>query len=340
MGDAEVLAAFERHLRVESGRSEHTVRAYLGDLHALLAFVSPDAAIPAAPDLAAPDSHILALVDNPAEVSFPRAEPDSDMVGGGALLLRVELSDLRDWLGDMARANRSRSTIGRRAASARTFFAWAVRVGLVERDPALRLSTARPRHTLPAILTAGQASDTLDAAAVASDDGDPVALRDHAMLELLDASGIRVAELTGLDVDDVDCGAALARVFGKRARERVVPVGAPAVRAVVDWLREGRPRLARPDSGPALFLGARGHRIGQRQVREAVHRAMDRIPGQPDLAPHGLRHTAATHILDGGADLRMVQELLGHRSLATTQLYTHVSIERLKESYARAHPRA
>jgi integrase/recombinase XerC len=160
------------------------------------------------------------------------------------------------------------------------------------------------------------------------------------MCELLYASGIRVGELVALDVDDVDLTARLARVHGKGNKERTVPFGEPAGHAIAEWLAGGRPALAIPTSGPALFLGARGGRIDQRRVRDVVHAALARLPGQPDLAPHGLRHTAATHILDGGADLRMVQELLGHRSLATTQLYTHVSIERLKESYARAHPRA
>ena len=304
-GDEEALRAFEQHLRIERGRSEHTTRAYLSDLRALRAYLTKD--------------------------------PPGD---GYAPLLAADLGDLRGWLGSLAAAKASRATINRRAASVRTFYAWATRGGRLAANPALRLVTAGKARALPTILSAEQARATLEAAAVSADDGDPVALRDRAMCELLYASGIRVGELVALDVDDVDLTARLARVHGKGNKERTVPFGEPAGHAIAEWLAGGRPALATPTSGPALFLGARGGRIDQRRVRDVVHAALARLPGQPDLAPHGLRHTAATHILDGGADLRMVQELLGHRSLATTQLYTHVSIERLKESYARAHPRA
>lgn len=298
--DEEVIADFARHLSLERGRSAHTVRAYTQDLGAL------------AEHLAAHDR----------------------------LLLDADLADLRGWLGALADSGIARATLARRSASVRTFFAWARRTGRIARDPALRLSTARKNRPLPVILSPAQAAATLDAAGVAADDGDPLAVRDRAIVELLYGSGIRVGELTALDVDDLDRGQGLVRVLGKGAKERVVPVGRPACRAVEDWVRDGRPALAGTGSGPALFLGARGGRIDPREVRRVVHRSVARVPGAPDIAPHGLRHTAATHVLDGGADLRMVQELLGHRSLATTQLYTHVSIERLKESYVRAHPRA
>ncbi|MBK6887190.1 MAG: tyrosine-type recombinase/integrase [Tetrasphaera sp.] len=332
--DRDVLAAFERHLLLERGRSTHTALAYLGDLEALRDFLLArgvgDHALEKAPPGAWDPDESRAVTPDPSVVAE----------GETCVLLAANLTDLRAWLGDMARKSRARSTLGRRAASARTFYGWATRTGLIERDPSLRLATARPARTLPVILSAADAATTLAAAAVAADDAEPVALRDRAMLELLYASGIRVGELTRLDIDDIDLHDGLARVFGKGARERTVPFGRPAARAIDDWLTLGRPRLVRPDSGPAVFLGARGRRVGQRQVRDAVRAATERVPGQPAIGPRGLRHTAATHILDGGADLRMVQELLGHRSLATTQLYTHVSIERLKESYARAHPRA
>jgi integrase/recombinase XerC len=159
-------------------------------------------------------------------------------------------------------------------------------------------------------------------------------------LELLYATGIRVGELVGLDIDDVDRHRNVVRVLGKGRKERTVPFGAPAAAAVDAWLARGRPRLVRAGSGPALFLGARGARLDQRAVRTLVHRSVAAVPGAPDLAPHGLRHSAATHLLEGGADLRSVQELLGHASLATTQLYTHVSTDRLRRAYQQAHPRA
>ena len=169
---------------------------------------------------------------------------------------------------------------------------------------------------------------------------DPVALRDHALVEVLYATGVRVSELCGLDVDDVDLGDRLARVLGKGDKERVVPFGAPAAEAVEAWLRKGRPSLARGDSPPALWLGARGKRLHPTSVRRIVHLAVGAVDGAPDLGPHGLRHSAATHLLEGGADLRSVQELLGHATLSTTQLYTHVTVERLKAIHDRTHPRS
>jgi len=167
-----------------------------------------------------------------------------------------------------------------------------------------------------------------------------IALRDAAIMELLYATGIRVSELCGLDVDDLDEGRNTVRVLGKGSRERTVPVGLPAVRAVAAWRRAGRPALARPGSGPALFLGARGHRLDPRTARRVVHARLAAVAGVPDSGPHGLRHAAATHLLEGGADLRSVQEILGHASLASTQIYTHVSVERLTAAYRQAHPRA
>jgi integrase/recombinase XerC len=180
----------------------------------------------------------------------------------------------------------------------------------------------------------------LDAAAERALDHGAVGLRDLAVLELLYATGIRVGELCGLDVDDLDHERRVLRVLGKGRKERSVPFGVPAEQALRDWLRTGRPALVRPGSGPALFLGARGGRVDQRAVRTLVHARLGEVPGAPDLGPHGLRHTAATHLLEGGADLRSVQELLGHSSLATTQIYTHVTAERLRKAYQQAHPRA
>ncbi len=298
---ADVLAAFEQHLGAERGRSAHTVRAYLGDLSSM------------------------------AE-AMGRLGID-DLAGIG-------VSDLRGWLAEMSAQGAARSTLSRRLAAAKTFFRWAQRNGHVPTDPCVRLVSPGRGRRLPGVLRKADARGLMDLAAVAADDDDPVHLRDRAALELLYASGVRVGELTGLDVDDVDLPARTARVLGKGAKERVVPFGIPAERALTDWLARGRPRLVTAESGPALFLGRRGRRVDQRQVRERVHALLRHVPDAPDLGPHGLRHSAATHLLEGGADLRMVQEMLGHASLATTQIYTHVSVDRLRTAYRQAHPRA
>ncbi len=190
------------------------------------------------------------------------------------------------------------------------------------------------------MLRVDQARDLIAAATDLADDGSPVGLRDVAMLELLYATGIRVGELVGLDVDDVDRDRNVVRVLGKGRKERTVPFGRPAARALDFWVRQGRPALLAEGAGGALFVGVRGQRIDQRAVRTLVHRRIADVPGAPDLSPHGLRHSAATHLLEGGADLRSVQELLGHASLATTQRYTHVTTDRLRRAYQQAHPRA
>jgi integrase/recombinase XerC len=256
--------------------------------------------------------------------------------------------------------------MARRAAAARGFTAWATREGLLATDPGSLLATPRSGRTLPGVLRQDEAGALLDLAAYRVDhtDRDPsvrdelgqdvpagpdaeptevdraVRLRDLAVLEVLYASGIRVGELCGLDVDDVDDARRVLRVMGKGARERTVPIGLPAVTALNGWLSRGRPVLAGSGSGEALFLGRRGRRVDPRTVRRAVHEMLAAVPGAPHLGPHGIRHSAATHLLEGGADLRSVQELLGHATLATTQIYTHVSVDRLKATYDQAHPRA
>ena len=255
-------------------------------------------------------------------------------------LAGVTLQDLRAWLGVLSRRGASRATIARTSASLRTFFGWLERTVRIPADPSLRLSAPSRHRTLPPVLGQRSAAALLEVAAVAADDDDPLHLRDRAALELLYATGIRVGELVGLDVDDVDLAVDVLRVIGKGDKERRVPFGVPARRAVTAWLEVGRPRLATAASGAALLLGRRGRRADQRQIRAVVHELLRHVPDAPDLGPHGLRHSAATHLLEGGADLRMVQELLGHASLATTQIYTHVSVDRLKRSYAQAHPRA
>ena len=256
---------------------------------------------------------------------------------GVTALADLDLGILRSWLAELRQGGAARSTLARRAAAVRTFTAWAHTAGLVDIDPGQLLASPRPHRTLPPILAAAEAVALMQ---VDESDVSPIGRRDRLIVELLYASGIRVAELVGLDVDDVDRARRVIRVLGKGAKERTVPFGEPAFRALDAWLASGRPALTRAGSGPALLLGARGGRIDQRAVREIVHRRLTKVPGAPDLGPHGLRHTAATHLLDGGADLRAVQELLGHASLATTQIYTHVSVERLREAFVKAHPRA
>ncbi|HEX3907008.1 MAG TPA: tyrosine recombinase XerC [Mycobacteriales bacterium] len=249
----------------------------------------------------------------------------------------LDVGVLRSWLAQLHARGASRSTLARRASAARMFTSWAHRRGLSPTDPGVRLASPKAQRPLPEVLRIDDAAAVMQAAAA---DGTPLGLRDAAIVELLYATGARVSELCGLDLDDLDAGRRTARLFGKGAKERTVPLGEPAVAAVGSWLARGRPALATESSGPALLLGARGNRIDPRTARRAVHQRLAAVDGVPDLGPHGLRHTAATHLLEGGADLRSVQELLGHGTLATTQIYTHVSIERLRATYERAHPRA
>lgn len=263
-----------------------------------------------------------------------------------ALLARIEsfadldLGMLRSWLAEQRASGAGRASMARRAAAARSFTAWTHRVGLLHTDPGARLTGMRAQRNLPGVLRQDQAADALRAAAAGAAENDPVALRDAAVLELLYATGVRVAELCGLDLDDLDVERCVLRVLGKGSKERTVPYGVPARDALQRWLAGGRQELATDRSGPAVFLGARGGRLDQRAVRRVVHDAVGSVPSASTMGPHGLRHSAATHLLEGGADLRSVQELLGHASLATTQLYTHVSMARLREIHERAHPRS
>jgi integrase/recombinase XerC len=315
------LAEFGRHLAAERGLSAHTVRAYLGDIRSLL---------------------------------------EHAQLCGISGLAELDIGLLRSWLARQRALGQARSSLARRGAAARTFTAFAHSRGWLARDPGPLLGTARPHRTLPHVLRQQEMSAVLDASAAdasaaADAAGQPaareaaaagdaaaaaVALRDAAIMELLYATGIRVSELCGLDARDVDRERRCVRVLGKGGHERTVPMGLPAARALDRWQRDGRPVLAAGRGGPALFLGARGGRLDPRTARRVVHQRLAAVAGGPDTGPHGLRHTAATHLLEGGADLRSVQEMLGHASLATTQIYTHVSIERLRSSYRQAHPRA
>ncbi|OBG98143.1 recombinase XerC, partial [Mycobacterium sp. E136] len=256
--------------------------------------------------------------------------------GPGGLSLPV----LRSWLAAQAAGGAARTTLARRTSAVKMFTAWAVRRGLIASDPAARLQVPKARRELPAVLREDQALDAMAAAKSGAQEGDPMALRDLLIVELLYATGIRVSELCGLDIDDIDTPRRLLRVLGKGNKQRTVPFGVPAQEALSAWLDRGRPALATPDSGPALLLGARGRRLDPRQARTVVHQTVGAVDGAPDIGPHGLRHSAATHLLEGGADLRVVQELLGHSTLATTQLYTHVTVARLRAVHDQAHPRA
>lgn len=298
---AVVLAEYERHLRDERGLSEHTIRAYLTDLTNLA-------------------SHAAMLhVDDPADLT---------------------IRTLRSWLAGLQTRGRARTTMARRSTAARVFTAWLERSGRAPVDAGALLAAPKAHRTLPAALNQTDMRAVVDAIVETIDDDGPTGLRDLAMIELLYATGVRVGELVGADVDDLEPGRRVMRVIGKGNKERIVPYGVPAADALDLWLTRGRPNWATADSGPALFLGVRGGRIDPRVVRRVVHDRVAAVPEAPDVGPHGLRHTAATHLLEGGADLRSVQELLGHASLGTTQIYTHVSADRLRAAFAQAHPRA
>ncbi|NJJ02864.1 tyrosine recombinase XerC [Corynebacterium coyleae] len=248
------------------------------------------------------------------------------------------LEALRTWLADALTAGRSRATLARRTAAARAFSTWAYRQGYIDHDAAARLKAPKVNRALPNVVRGERATELVEADT--ADDAHPAEhLRDRAMLELLYATGMRVGELTGLNLADIDLARGLARVTGKGNKQRVVPFGREATLALNEWLEFGRSELANGKAEDAVFVGSRGGRIDQRQVRRVVERAGQRA-GVSDISPHTLRHTAATHMLEGGADLRVVQEMLGHSSLQTTQIYTHVSAQRLKNVYDQAHPRA
>lgn len=373
---AQAVTEFERYLRLQRNRSNHTVRAYLVD--------------------------VVSLLDHAGRLGVSRPP-------------ELDLAVLRSWLARRRSTGAARASLARQAASARAFTGWARRTGLTSADAGELLISPRPHRVLPSVLApdeaialiegpdavigrmggnAGSPDDGLGDPETdgASDDADPddteadtgdhthtskdaqtaehteghtadatdgvrcgghdfggpatspaqcaTALRDRLVAELLYATGIRVSELVGLEVGDIDRSRRVLRVLGKGNKQRTVPFGLPADEALAAWLRDGRPVLATPDSGAAVFLGRRGGRLDPRAARRIVHARAAAVPGAPDIGPHGLRHSAATALLEGGADLRAVQEMLGHASLATTQIYTHVSVERLRSAFEQAHPRA
>ena len=297
-----LIAAFTRHLEVERALSVHTIRAYLGDLESLV-------------------THLEAI--------------------GVSDISQLELVHLRSWLANQQVKGGARTTLSRRAVSVRLFVKWAVKSKYLAKDVAATLATPKGHRTLPEVLDVADAKVAMDSLATrAAEEETPISLRDVAMVELLYATGARVAELCGLDLSDIDYDRQTIRVFGKGNKERSIPLGNPAMKALNVWLKEGRDSIKNSLSGKAVFLGARGKRIDQRTVRTVVYNALQAIEGIERMGPHALRHSAATHLLEGGADLRTVQEILGHASLATTQIYTHVSTERLQKAFKQAHPRA
>jgi integrase/recombinase XerC len=293
------VTEFGLYLGAERGFSEHTVRSYGSDLRDLVSFAQS------------------------------RGVKGTD---------QLDLELFRDWLWQGSNAGLAKSSLARRAAAARSLSAWMARFGHTPTDSAARLRSPKSDRHLPRVLSRSQVDGIFAELAALAATGDPAAARDLAIVELLYASALRVSEVVGLDVGDIDTGSLTARVTGKGAKERVVPFGVPAQAALQQYFQARATLAARPTS--ALFLGARGGRLGTRAVYELVAGLLAALPGTGPSGPHTLRHTAATHLLDGGADLRSVQEMLGHASLGTTQLYTHVSAERLKESYRMAHPRA
>ena len=297
----ELLASYREHLRLDRNLSENSIRAYIADLESLL-------------------EHINKL--------------------GVTEFKDLTIDHLRSWLANLQTRGAARSSLSRRTVSIKAFTYWGAKNGWLSRDIGKQLQSPKPQRRLPDILDIEGAITTLDSLAVrVSEEGSSAAIRDRAIVETLYASGIRVSELSGLNLSDIDFSRNTLRVLGKGNKERTVPIGIPAAKALTEWLA-ARNSMINEKSGDAVFVGARGKRIDQRTVREIVYVALEALGGKVKMGPHGLRHSAATHLLEGGADLRTVQEILGHSSLATTQIYTHVSQDRLKQAYEQAHPRA
>lgn len=314
---AEPVADYLEYLQRERGRSANTLRAYDVDLRNLGQFLQHQSQDPS--------------------------------------LKQITVEMLRDWLAQLHEGQVSRTTLARRISAVKNFFAWALKHQLIDTDPALRLAAPKKERRLPHVLQPSQIdrllSEKTEVTAGAGDSesaaksgldarSQAVAARDKVIAELLYASGLRISELVALDVDDIDFERRTLKVLGKGNKERVVPFGKPAERVIIAWIRSHRKVLARQEAKGALLVGVRGARLNVRQAREVISKALESLGDTAASGPHALRHTVATHLLDGGADLRAVQEFLGHASLATTQLYTHVSVDRLRQSYRQAHPRA
>jgi len=297
-----VLGEYTHHLTKERSLSEHTTRAYLGDLTSFF------------------DNLELQKVDDLSDVT---------------------IAHIRSWLATQQVKGGARTTLSRRAVSIRLFTKWATKKGFLAKDIGLTLATPKGHRTLPEVLSVADATVAMDSIATrVAEEESATSIRDCAILEVLYASGARVSELCGLDLDDIDYQRNTILVLGKGNKERTIPLGNPAMKALNNWIKRARSEMANGASGEAVFLGVRGKRIDQRTVRTVVYEALEALEGAQRLGPHALRHSAATHLLEGGADLRTVQEILGHASLATTQIYTHVSTERLQKAFKQAHPRA
>ena len=294
------IAGFESHLDAGRGYSGNTVKAYLIDVQDLADFLK--------------------------KKNFENIDD-------------LNLEHLRDWLWQATQSGLTKATIARKSAAVRSFTAWALKSGLTISDPGLRLRSPKASRTLPKVVSRESLSMVFEALQQKATEDNPQGVRDLVAVELLYASGARVSELVGLDLESIDYSRNIMRVMGKGAKERMVPFGQPARDALDLWIRIARPKLATEKSGQAMLLNSRGQRMGVRQVYSLVANLLEATP-TGTAGPHSLRHSAATHLLDGGADLRAVQELLGHASLGTTQIYTHVSIERLRAGYQNAHPRA
>jgi integrase/recombinase XerC len=297
---AELIVQYEEHLALVRNLADNSIRGYVSDLQSFL-------------------NHIEKL--------------------GITEFADLDITHIRSWLANLQSTGASRSTMARRIVSIRAFTYWAASQGWIPTDIGAKLAIPKAHKTLPEVLSQNETQLVLQSL-ITKRMEEPTALniRDLAMVEILYAAGIRVSELCGLNLGDFDSSRNTLRVIGKGDKERVVPLGIPAVKALNEWVSIARPEFVLGSSMNATFLGSRGKRIDQRTVREVVYQAMSAIGSH--MSPHGLRHTAATHLLEGGADLRTVQEILGHSSLATTQIYTHVSPERLKSAYSQAHPRA
>jgi integrase/recombinase XerC len=297
-----VTSEYTRYLTQERSLSEHTSRAYLGDLNSFL------------------DNLELQKVDD---------------------ISTITIAHIRSWLATQQVKGGARTTLSRRAVSIRLFTKWATKKGYLAKDVGATLATPKGHRSLPEVLSVSDASTAMDSLATrVAEEETPLSKRDCAILEVLYASGARVSDLCGLDLNDIDYGRNTIRVLGKGNKERTIPLGNPAMKALNDWIKNGRTEILTSHGDGAVFLGARGKRIDQRTVRTIVYEALSALEGVERMGPHALRHSAATHLLEGGADLRTVQEILGHASLATTQIYTHVSTERLQKAFKQAHPRA
>ena len=304
------LEQFAAHLDAGRGYSANTVKAYASDVADLGAFLKSRGAD-------------TAKVDEAAAL-------DLEM---------LDLEALRDWLWQATQQGLTKATIARKSAAIRSFTAWLYKAEIISNDPGLRLRSPKAGRTLPKVVSRESLSQIFDSLELKAVDDNPAGIRDLLVFEILYATGIRVSELVGLDLDAIDYSRNIMRVLGKGNKQRMVPFGLPARDALDHWIRIGRPSFASEKSSSALLINSRGQRVGVRQVYALVANLLEQTPTGA-AGPHSLRHSAATHLLDGGADLRAVQELLGHASLGTTQIYTHVSIERLREGYQNAHPRA